>query len=85
LDAHLSNAKDRTADLHTTVNHSQFVRKDQIQLQIQMYVEYKIMASFFTEYCFYFGETHIKNRGKEQAYFLSLLISFNLFFLKQVR
>ena len=36
-----------------------------------MYVDYKIMASFFTEHCFYFGETHIKNRGKEQAYFLS--------------
>ena len=67
LDAHQSNAKDRTADLRTTIIHSQFVRKD----QLQTYVDYKIMASFFTEHCFYFGETHIKNRGKEQAYFLS--------------
>ena len=67
LDAHQSNAKDRTADLRTTIIHSQFVRKD----QLQKYVDYKIMASFFTEHCFYFGETHIKNRGKEQAYFLS--------------
>jgi len=76
LDAHLSNAKDRTADFRTTVNHPQFVRKD----QIQMYVDYKFIASYFTEHCFYFGETHIKNRGKEQAYFLSPLISFKLFF-----
>jgi predicted amidohydrolase YtcJ len=67
LDAHAANAKDRKADLRTTIIHSQFVRKDQLQL----YVDYKIMASFFTEHCFYFGETHIKNRGKEQAYFLS--------------
>ena len=29
------------------------------------------MASFFTEHCFYFGETHLKNRGKEQTFFLS--------------
>ena len=36
-----------------------------------MYVDYKFIASYFTEHCFYFGETHIKNRGKEQAYFLS--------------
>lgn len=67
LDAHQSNAKDRTADLRTTIIHSQFVRKD----QLQKYVDYKIMASFFTEHCYYFGETHIKNRGKTQAYFLS--------------
>lgn len=67
LDAHASNAKDRKADLRTTIIHSQFVRKDQLQL----YVDYKMMASFFTEHCFFFGETHIKNRGKEQAYFLS--------------
>jgi predicted amidohydrolase YtcJ len=67
LDAHAANAKDRKADLRTTIIHSQFVRKDQLQL----YVDYKIMASFFTEHCFFFGETHIKNRGKEQAHFLS--------------
>jgi hypothetical protein len=67
LDAHQSNAKDRTADLRTTIIHSQFVRKD----QLQKYVDYNIMASFFTEHCYYFGEAHIKNRGKTQAYFLS--------------
>ncbi len=67
LDAYESNVPDRTADHRTTVVHSQFVRKD----QLQKYVDYKLIASFYTEHCFYFGETHIKNRGKEQAEFLS--------------
>ncbi|MCY2967908.1 MAG: amidohydrolase, partial [Planctomycetota bacterium] len=67
LEAHEKVAKDRFADKRTTVIHSQFVRKD----QLAKYVEYKIIPSFFTEHCFYFGETHLKNRGKEQTYFLS--------------
>ena len=67
LECHEKVAKDRFADRRTTVIHSQFVRKD----QLEKYVDYKIMASFFTEHCFYFGETHLKNRGKEQTYFLS--------------
>ena len=67
LDAHLASISDRNTDLRTTVIHSQFVRKD----QLQKYVDYKIMPSFFTEHSYYFGETHLKNRGKEQTYFLS--------------
>lgn len=67
LDAHLASIRDRNADLRTTIIHSQFVRKD----QLQKYVDYKIMPSFFTEHCYYFGETHLKNRGQEQTYFLS--------------
>ena len=67
LDAHELAASDRTADLHTTVIHSQFVRKD----QLEKYVDYKIIPSFFTEHCFFFGETHLKNRGRKQAEFLS--------------
>jgi predicted amidohydrolase YtcJ len=67
LRSHELAAKDRTADLHTTVIHSQFVRKD----QLEKYVDYKIIPSFFTEHCFFFGETHLKNRGKKQAEFLS--------------
>jgi predicted amidohydrolase YtcJ len=65
--AHELAARDPTADLRTTVIHSQFVRKD----QLQKYVEYKIIPSFFTEHCFFFGETHLKNRGRKQAEFLS--------------
>jgi len=67
LDAHLASISDRNSDLRTTIIHSQFVRKD----QLQKYVDYKIMPSFFTEHCYYFGETHLKNRGKEQTNFLS--------------
>ena len=67
LEAHKKAAKDPEADLRTTVIHSQFVRKD----QLVKYVQYKIIPSFYTEHCFYFGKTHRENRGREQADFLS--------------
>jgi predicted amidohydrolase YtcJ len=51
----------------TTIVHSQFVRKD----QLQKYVAYKFIPSFFTEHAFLFSDAHLKNRGKEQTYFLS--------------
>jgi len=54
-------------DRRTTIIHSQFVRKD----QLQKYVDYKMIPSFFTEHTFFFGEAHIKNRGLEQASFIS--------------
>jgi predicted amidohydrolase YtcJ len=43
------------------------VRKD----QLEKYASFKIVPSFFTEHCFFFGETHVKNRGEKQAEFLS--------------
>ena len=67
LSAHEKVAKDRFADRRTTIIHSQFVRPD----QLAKYQDYHIMASFFTEHCYYFGETHIRNRGRDQAFFLS--------------
>ena len=54
-------------DRRTTIIHSQFVRPD----QLDKYVAFKFIPSFFTEHTFYFGETHVKQRGREQAYFLS--------------
>ncbi len=54
-------------DRRTTVIHSQFVRPD----QLDKYVAYKFIPSFFTEHAFYFGETHTRQRGKEQTAFLS--------------
>ncbi len=60
-------AGDLAKDRRTTIVHSQFIRKD----QLQKYVEYKLIPSFFTEHTFFFGDTHVLNRGKEQAYFLS--------------
>jgi predicted amidohydrolase YtcJ len=60
-------AGDLSRDRHVTVIHSQFVRAD----QLDKYVAYKFTPSFYTEHTFYFGDTHIKNRGKEQAFFES--------------
>lgn len=54
-------------DRRTTIIHSQFVRRD----QLDKYAAYKIIPSFYTEHTFYFGDTHLLNRGKEQASFLS--------------
>jgi predicted amidohydrolase YtcJ len=54
-------------DRRTVIIHSQFARKD----QLQKYVQYKLIPSFFTEHTFLFSDAHLKNRGKEQAYFMS--------------
>ena len=52
---------------HVTVIHSQFVRPD----QLDKYVAYKITPSFFTLHTFYFADTHVVQRGKDQAFFIS--------------
>jgi predicted amidohydrolase YtcJ len=54
-------------DRRTVIIHSQFARKD----QLQKYVQYKLIPSFFTEHTFLFADAHLANRGKEQAYFMS--------------
>jgi predicted amidohydrolase YtcJ len=51
----------------TTIVHSQFVRRD----QLQRYVEYGFVASFFTNHAYFWGDVHVRNLGKERAYFLS--------------
>lgn len=51
----------------TTIIHSQFVRKD----QLDKYVEYNMIPSLYTEHTFFFADAHIKNRGIEQASFIS--------------
>ena len=58
---------DLTKDRHVTVIHSQFVRAD----QLDKFVAYKFIPSFFTLHTFYFGDVHVLNRGKEQAFFES--------------
>ena len=60
-------AGDPTKDRHLTVIHSQFVRAD----QLDKYKKYSITPSLYTEHTFYFGDTHVLNRGKEQAFFES--------------
>ncbi|MGB8322723.1 MAG: amidohydrolase [Candidatus Acidiferrum sp.] len=58
---------DLSKDRHVTVIHSQFVRAD----QLDKYVTYKMTPSFFTEHTYYFGDTHVLNRGEKQAFFES--------------
>jgi predicted amidohydrolase YtcJ len=54
-------------DRRTTIIHSQFVRAD----QLDKYAAYKLIPSLYTEHTYYFGDTHVLNRGKEQASFIS--------------
>jgi predicted amidohydrolase YtcJ len=51
--------------------HSQFIRRD----QLEKYRAWNITPSFFTLHCFYFGDTHVANRGLAQAEFISPLKS----------
>jgi predicted amidohydrolase YtcJ len=68
LDAHAAAAGGEPAkDRRTVAIHSQFVRSD----QLDRYAEYNIIPSFFTEHTFYFGDAHIRLRGREQTDFLS--------------
>jgi hypothetical protein len=60
-------AGDLAKQRHVTVIHSQFVRPD----QLDKYAAYSITPSFYTEHTYYFGDTHILNRGREQADFIS--------------
>ncbi|NJK33043.1 MAG: amidohydrolase family protein, partial [Deltaproteobacteria bacterium] len=60
-------ADDVTSDHRTAVIHSQFVRRD----QLEKYRDWGIIPSFYTEHTYFFGSTHVANRGAEQAAFLS--------------
>jgi hypothetical protein len=51
----------------TVIVHSQIVRKD----QLEKYKKHNITPSFFTNHTFYWGDVHIRNLGKERAYFIS--------------
>jgi len=68
LTAHeLAAADDLTKDRRVTMIHAQFTRKD----QIPKYVEYKIRPSYYTLHTYYFADTHIANRGPQQAAYIS--------------
>ncbi|MBX2874143.1 MAG: amidohydrolase [Saprospiraceae bacterium] len=51
----------------TVVIHSQFVRPD----QLDRYIDYGFVPSFFTNHAFFWGDTHTANLGPERANFLS--------------
>jgi predicted amidohydrolase YtcJ len=68
LTAHeLAAANDLTKDRNVTMIHAQFTRKD----QIPKYAEYKIRPSYYTLHTYYFADTHIANRGPQQAAYIS--------------
>jgi predicted amidohydrolase YtcJ len=68
LEAHrVASGDDPTKPRGTVGVHSQFIRRD----QLEKYAAWGITPSFFTLHCFYFGDTHVANRGPEQAAFIS--------------
>jgi predicted amidohydrolase YtcJ len=58
-------------DRRTVIIHSQFMRPD----QLDSYAELGFSPSFFTVHAFFWGTTHVKNLGRERAYFLSPMAS----------
>lgn len=54
-------------DLRTVVIHSQVMRPD----QVNSYVKYQILPSFFTNHTYYWGDVHLQNLGEERANFIS--------------
>ncbi len=68
LEAHrVASGDDPTKPRGTVGVHSQFIRRD----QLEKYAAWRITPSFFTIHCFYFGDTHVANRGRAQADFIS--------------
>ncbi len=53
----------------TVVIHSQFITPQ----QLSKYKQHHIFPSFFTNHCYYWGDVHMVNLGKERAFFLSPL------------
>jgi predicted amidohydrolase YtcJ len=56
-------AKDR----RTVCIHCQFIRPD----QLKAFAELRITPALFTDHTFFFGDTHVANRGMQQASFIS--------------
>jgi predicted amidohydrolase YtcJ len=63
----VSSVPDHKKDLRTVVVHSQFIRKDQLEI----FKKDELFPSFFTNHTYYWGDLHIKNFGEERAAFLS--------------
>lgn len=54
-------------DRRTVIVHSQFQRPE----QLDKYVQLGLSPSYFTNHCFFWGDVHIKNIGREKADFIS--------------
>ncbi len=60
-------AGDYSRPWNVTTIHTQFLRKD----QIPRFVQEKLRPSFYTLHTFYFAGAHTRNRGPEQAAYIS--------------
>jgi predicted amidohydrolase YtcJ len=60
-------AGDYSKPWNVTTIHSQFMRKD----HMAKFVKYGIRPSFYTLHTYYFYEAHLKNRGLDQAQYIS--------------
>jgi predicted amidohydrolase YtcJ len=60
-------AGDYSKPWNVTAIHAQFMRKN----QMEKFVKYNVRPSFYTLHTYYFYEAHLKNRGKEQAQYIS--------------
>lgn len=58
-------------DRRTIIIHAQFARPD----QLVTFKKYNMEPSFFTNHAYFWGDVHVRNLGKERAYFLSPLAS----------
>ncbi|TXD47214.1 amidohydrolase [Polaribacter sp. IC073] len=58
-------------DRRTIIIHAQFARPE----QLETFKKYNMEPSFFTNHAFFWGDIHVKNLGKERAYFLSPMAS----------
>ena len=68
IKTHLATAgADPAADRRTVCIHCQFIRPD----QIAAFAKYRIIPALFTDHTFFFGDTHVVNRGMAQASFIS--------------
>jgi len=68
LEAHKAAAgTDLAKDRRTVCIHCQFIRPD----QLKQFAELKLIPALFTDHTFFFGDTHVKNRGLQQASFIS--------------
>jgi predicted amidohydrolase YtcJ len=68
IEAHKAAAgADLAKDRRTVCIHCQFIRPD----QLKQFAELKLIPALFTDHSFFFGDTHVKNRGLQQASFIS--------------
>lgn len=68
IEAHkFAAGSDLAKDRRTVCIHCQFIRPD----QLKQFAELKLIPSLFTDHSFFFGDTHVANRGLEQASFIS--------------